>query len=516
MKEVPNNTDIKNLIQEYSNSFINSNKEVAIILAAGHGKRIKSQTSKMLHKIWEIPTVERVCNACNKGLVDSNIIIVVGIKAEEVVKTVGKKKSLSYAYQEVQNGTGHAVQIALENISDKNYDGTVYVFPGDMGLINEETVQFFKREFEKSNADMMVLTGMYEGETSENHYGRIVRVPAKDAKGLASIRNIEGRSSRSGVKSKDKGNVIEIIEYKDILNLDSKKPYTVKYRKKNYRFTRNELLLSREFNSGVYAFKFKPLTELIQKIQSNNVQNEIYLTDLIGLFNRSGYSVEAVSPKNRYVLMGFNNKSVLKEMEAIARKLVYEKVKDIVMIDDPDDFFIEENVIDEILRMDKDGIPLDIQIGKGVYIGKGVKLNYDLSLGKNTFLEGDIQFGKKIAIGDNAHISCFYGQKINVGDNVEIFGGSIIKGNVNIGAETKIESGVRITESDKLPCIIGSHVTVKGISYIFGSQIDDHIFIEHSVLIRKEIVKPAGVKADIYHVRFYLPEAEGKEAVEEL
>ena len=501
MKEISNSANINNLIQEYSHSFVDGNKETAIILAAGHGKRIKSQTSKMLHKIWEIPTVERVCTACQKGLADSNIIIVVGIKAEEVVKTVGKKKSVSYAYQEVQNGTGHAVQIALENITNKNYDGTVYIFPGDMGLIDGETIHFFKEEFEKSNADMMVLTGIFDGHVEDNYYGRILRVPDKDLK---------------GADKKDTGKVIEILEYKEILNIDDSKKYSAEYHKKKYKFTRKSLLENREFNSGVYAFKFKPLAELIQKIGNNNVQNEVYLTDLIALFNKNGYTVEAVSPQNQYVLMGFNNKSVLKEMDAIARKLVYEKVKDIVMIDDPDDFFIEENVVEEILELDKHALPLEIHIGKGVFIGKGVKLNYNLSLGKNTFLEGDIQFGKMITIGDNAQISCFYGQKINVGDNVEIFGGSIIKGNVNIGTDTKIESGVRITGSDQLPCIIGSHVTVKGITYIFGSQIDDHIFIEHSVLIRKKITKPAGVKADIYHVRFYLPEAEGIDAVKDL
>lgn len=501
MTELTATNSIRNLVASYSSAFDYTKKETAIILAAGHGKRIKSQTSKMLHKIWEVPTVERVYNACAKGLSNSNIVIVVGIKAEDVIKSVGKKNSVSFAYQEFQNGTGHAVQIALENISNKNYDGTVYVFPGDMGLIDAETVQFFKREFEKSNADMMVLTGMYKGDIEENYYGRIVRVPPKDAKGAA---------------SKDKGKVIEILEYKDILSLDSKKPYGVKYRKKNYKFTRKDLLHNREFNSGVYAFKFKPLIELIQKIQSNNVQNEIYLTDLINLFNQHGYTVEAVTPKEQHVLMGFNNKSVLKEMDAIARKLAYEKLKDIITIDDPDDFFIEENVIDEIIEMDGLGVPLDINIGKGVYVGKGVKLNHNLTLMKNVFLEGDIRFGKNVVVKENVQFSCFYGQKIQVGNRVEIFAGDVIKGNVIIGDSTKIESGVRITGSDQCPATIGSNVTIKGLTYIFGSQIDNNIFIEHSVLIRKKISKPAGEKGDFYKVSYYLPEGEGEEAISNL
>jgi bifunctional UDP-N-acetylglucosamine pyrophosphorylase/glucosamine-1-phosphate N-acetyltransferase len=214
--------------------------------------------------------------------------------------------------------------------------------------------------------------------------------------------------------------------------------------------------------------------------------------------------------------MGFNNKSVLKEMDAIARKLVYEKLKDIIQIDDPDDFFIEENVVQEILKFDGLGVPLDIRIGKGVYIGRGVKLNYNLNLGKNVFLEGEINFGKNVSIRENSRLSCFYGQKIELGDHVEIYASNIIKGNVSIGQSSRIESGVRITGSDQHPSILGSHVIVKGLTYILSSKIDDQIFIEHSILIRKKITKPEGIKSDSYQVRFYLPEAEGKGAVKDL
>ena len=499
--ESHNSSFVADTIESHSSPFEYHKKATAIILAAGHGKRIKSQTSKMLHKIWEVPTVERVYNACNKGLTDSNIIIVVGIKAEDVVKTIGRKNSVSFVYQEVQNGTGHALQIALDKIKDKSYDGTVYVFPGDMGLIEAETVKFFKEEFEKSNADMMVLTGIFDGAVENNYYGRILRVKEKDA---------------NGVKSKDRNKVIEILEYKDILNLDKKKSYTTNYGKRNYKFTQKELLENREFNSGVYAFKFKPLNDLISKIQNNNVQNEIYLTDLIGLFNSKGYSVEAISPKKQHVLMGFNNKSVLKEMDAIARKLTYEKLKDIITIEDQDDFFIEENVVDEILKMDQQGIPLDINIGKGVYIGKDVKLNYNLFLSKNVLLEGDIRFGKNVTVKENTKLSCYYGQAIVIGNNVEIYSGNIIKGNVTIGENTRIESGVRITGSDQNPSAIGSHVVIKGLTYIFGTIVGSNICIEHSVLARKKISKPEGVKADLYHVKYILPEAEGLDAVQDL
>ena len=78
----------------------------------------------------------------------------------------------------------------------------------------------------------------------------------------------------------------------------------------------------------------------------------------------------AVSPSEQHVVMGFNNKSVLKEMETVARQNNYNRLKDIIEIDDPDDFFIHESVIDQIIELDKLNIPLDITIGKGVHIGK--------------------------------------------------------------------------------------------------------------------------------------------------
>ncbi|MBS3946192.1 MAG: NTP transferase domain-containing protein [Melioribacter sp.] len=494
-----NSQSINELIKNYSAQFDYNKKQTAIILAAGHGKRIKSRTSKMLHKIWEIPTVERVYNAYHEALGDSNIIIVVGIKAEEVIKTVGRKESVIYVNQEVQNGTGHAVQVALDVIEPQKYDGSVYILPGDMGLINSESIIDFQKYFAGSETDMVVLTGMFEGKIEDNYYGRVIRVPEKNKKQLA-----------------NSGKVIEIMEYKDIISLDESKPYSVNYKGKKFEFTKKELIANREFNSGVYAFKFKPLEKMIKEIGTNNVQNEMYLTDLIYLFNKSGLSVSAVSPKDQYVLMGFNNKSVLKEMDNIARSIVYEKLKDLVEISDPDDFFIDESVVDDIIELDKKGIPLDIKIGKGAYVGKGVKVNYNLTIMKNVFLSGQVEFGKYVTIKDNAQLSCFYGQKIELGDRAEIFSGNIIKGNVKTGSNSVIESGVRITGSDECPTQIGDNVTIKGITYLFGSIIENNIQIEHSVLVKKRIYKPENSKQEIYKVKYYLPEAEGLDAIEDL
>lgn len=274
--------------------------ELAIILAAGHGKRLKSEKSKMLHTILGVPTVERVLNACIQGVDEINNVIVVGIKAEAVMEHLGKKERTAYAYQKEQHGTGHAVQVALQDLNNIPNDAIVYILPGDMGLIDAETVKQFRKDFLKSKADMIVLTGLYEGKPEDNYYGRIIR--AKD----------ESR------------NVIQIMEHKDILALPDGKPFTAAYKGKEYTYTKEELINNNEYNSGVFAFRYGKLAEMISKLKSNNVQSEIYLTDLIALFNEKGYTVAAASPEKNYEVMGFNTQEVLKEMNEIARKISIE------------------------------------------------------------------------------------------------------------------------------------------------------------------------------------------------
>lgn len=509
MKKLKNNENsmenenkvVYELINSQKCKFDHSIKETAVILAAGHGKRIKSHTSKMLHKIWEKPTVERVADACRNGLENVNSIIVVGIKATDVINAIGNTANTMFAYQEQQNGTGHAVQVAIEKV-DENYDGTIYILPGDMGLIDSESISDFKDSFLKSSADMMVLTGLYEGNPNNNAYGRIIRVKELDENGESS--------------GEDSGKVIEIIEHKDILNLKDDEKYLTSFHGKDYSFTKKELIENNEFNSGVYAVDHKHLRRLLGNIDSDNVQGEIYITDLISIFNNDGLTVRAVHPNAQHVLMGFNNKSVLLEMEHIARKQTYGLIKDIIEIEDPDDFFIHEDVVIDILDLDQRGKPLDVKIGKGVYLGKGVKINYNLSLMKNVYVRGNIVFGENVSIWQNVHLSTFTNQTMTLGDNSEVLWGDIVKGNIKIGNNTRIESSVNMTGSDEYPVNIGDNVTIKGTSYIFGSQIDNDLFIEHSILIKKNIDRVVLKNGEVKKIRFYLPLPEGIDSITDL
>ena len=378
---------IENLINEKSKPFDSKKNDTAIILAAGHGKRIKSNKSKMLHEIWGKPTVIRVAEAVNKTFDgNANTIVVVGVKAESVIDAVSQNMDLTFALQAEQNGTGHAVQVALDKINDKDYSGNIYVLPGDMGLIDSNSLNDFKVSFLDSDCDMMVLTGIFEGKPEENAYGRIIRVPETD---------VDGKTS-----GEDFGKVIEIKEHKDIVNMSDNELYVTSYKGRKYSFLKSELIYNNEFNSGVFAYKYEYLQKYISEIKSNNVQKEIYLTDLISLFNANGLKVGAVAPKDQYVIMGFNNKSVLREMNDIARDLIYNSLKDIITIEDPGDFFIANEVAENLLARDSKGEILDIKIGRGAFIDSEVNLGANIEIGKDVKIRGKVDIGNNSVIGD--------------------------------------------------------------------------------------------------------------------
>ena len=112
---------VKESLRDLS-SPIQDSPRVSIVLAAGHGKRIRSETSKMLHLIWERPTVARVADAVEAGLDSSDQVIVVGVGGLAVARTLGSGSGRVFAYQErpvlgLPGGTGDAVRVALDAFS---------------------------------------------------------------------------------------------------------------------------------------------------------------------------------------------------------------------------------------------------------------------------------------------------------------------------------------------------------------------------------------------------------------
>ncbi|MFH1760517.1 MAG: multidrug transporter, partial [bacterium] len=192
------------------------------------------------------------------------------------------------------------------------------------------------------------------------------------------------------------------------------------------------------------------------------------------------------------------------------------KLSKLITIRDHDNFFLADEVVNNIMEMDKNGLPLDIRIGEGVYLGPGVKLNAGVNIEKNARLLGNIILGKGVFIGDSVYMNTNPDQTISIGDKTEILQGNIIKGNVTIGNDCRIETPVRLTGSDEWPLKIGNNVRIKGTTYIFGSIVENGARIENSVLSKKKVKFLKDKQGKPVKVGYIFPEPQGRECLEYL
>lgn len=501
------NGHIPDLLSEFNSTFEPNTSRVGIVLAAGHGKRIRSETSKMLHQIWGRPSALRVATAAREGLESPNQVVVVGIKGIDVIRSTGSEKGRVFAYQEnpvigLPGGTGDAVRTALDAFCDTGKNRDIYVFPGDMGLLSSQVVNRFREIFESSGADMMMLTGEYSGPVRTNYYGRILRVPEEDAAGQSS--------------GDDQDRVIEIRQHRDILDQDPESLYEVEFNGRTHAFHRQTLLETREIDTLTFAFKEAALRQHIAELTTDNAQGELQLTDLVHLFNQNGLVVRATMAEQEEDILAFNVKSVWRQMESIARARVYEILRDTITIVDEEDFYIADEVVDRILELDEAQGPTDIVIGKGAHIGPEVELNRRVHIGDRSELTGHIVLGEDVQIGAGVAMSTYPNQTLKLGNGVQVLSRNILKGNLQIGARSRIESGVIMTGSDEHPLRTGERVTVKGTSYIYGCTVDDDLFIEHSVIQCKHVKAIHNSNGSVQPVRYVLPDPEGLNSITNL
>ena len=141
----------------------------SIILAAGKGTRMKSETPKVLHEIYGKPLLGYVLDSV-KNITDGNFVIV-GHHAQEVESYVNNNyKNAKTILQTPQLGTGHAVSMACSEL--ENYEGLVLILCGDTPLIQAETLSKFVDFHKKNNSDLTVMSTIFENPAN---YGRIIR-----------------------------------------------------------------------------------------------------------------------------------------------------------------------------------------------------------------------------------------------------------------------------------------------------------------------------------------------------
>jgi bifunctional UDP-N-acetylglucosamine pyrophosphorylase/glucosamine-1-phosphate N-acetyltransferase len=238
----------------------------AIILAAGEGKRMKSDLPKVLHKVCGKTMVDTVIDETRKAGAQ-DICVIVGYKADMVKASIGNQ--VEYALQEKQLGTGHAVIQAIDFIGQ---EGDVVILCGDTPLITAQSliglIEFHKKQCNSAT----VLTAILEDSTG---YGHIIR--------------------------DHDGKFIKIVEYKDA-NDDEKRV--------------------KEINTGMYVFEASALKEALAHLNNNNAQQEYYLTDTLEIILEAGLKVDGIALKDFNEALGVNSPDQLLEAEAVMQKRV--------------------------------------------------------------------------------------------------------------------------------------------------------------------------------------------------
>ena len=138
-----------------------------VILAAGMGKRMHSVLPKVLQPLAGRPMLEHVLEATS-GFSSSPRVVVVGHRAEDVRARFGGRDDVTFALQEPQLGTGHALKVAFDSLDPS--DPKTLVCLGDVPLLSRETIAAMQEE--ASGQDLVLLTVELPDPTG---YGRIVR-----------------------------------------------------------------------------------------------------------------------------------------------------------------------------------------------------------------------------------------------------------------------------------------------------------------------------------------------------
>ena len=233
-----------------------------VILAAGQGTRMRSGLPKVLHPIAGQAMVRHVIGAA-AALNSQKTVVIVGHGAA-VVESALADAGVVFALQSPQQGTGHAVQMALPALQPLPKDGQVLILYGDVPLIQPATL---KALLQAAGDGVGLVTQHLENPMG---YGRIVR----DAN----------------------GNVLCNVEEKDATD-------------EQRRIT--------EVNTGILCLPAQHLTAWLGALTNNNAQGEYYLTDLLGMAVKAGVPVHTVSPQHDWEVAGVNSKAQLAALERV-------------------------------------------------------------------------------------------------------------------------------------------------------------------------------------------------------
>jgi bifunctional UDP-N-acetylglucosamine pyrophosphorylase / glucosamine-1-phosphate N-acetyltransferase len=335
------------------------------ILAAGKGTRMKSSLPKVLHALGGRTLVEQVLLGC-VGLKPERQIAIIGYQAEQVRAALDHVPNLEFVEQTQQLGTGHAVQQLLPHLQD--FQGDLLVLNGDVPLLRPET-----------------LRSLLQTHQHNKNAATILAAKVPDPSGLGRV-------------FCDSQNLLkEIVEDRDCTPTQ----------RQNQRV-----------NAGIYCFNWPQLQAVLPQLQSNNAQQEYYITDAVNFLS----PVMVVDADDYQEILGINDRKQL----AGAYEIMQNRLKDRwmaagVTFIDPGSITIDDTVEigNDVIIEPQTHLRGNSKIGIGSRIGPGSLIeNSEIGQGCTVMYSVlvDSQIGNNIRIGPYAHLR----QQVQVGDNCRI------------------------------------------------------------------------------------------------
>ncbi|MBU3750128.1 MAG: bifunctional UDP-N-acetylglucosamine diphosphorylase/glucosamine-1-phosphate N-acetyltransferase GlmU [Mycobacterium sp.] len=346
-----------------------------LVLAAGAGTRMRSQTPKVLHALGGRSMLSHALHAVTE-LAPEHLVVVLGKDREQVAPVVGELASelgtpIAIAVQEEQLGTGHAALCGLAALPEE-FDGTVVITSGDIPLLDAGTLADLIAGHARHPAAVTVLTTTVP---DAHGYGRILRT--------------------------QDGEVIAIVEEADA--------------------TPQQRAI-REVNAGVYAFDIGALRSALSRLSSNNAQHELYLTDAIAIVRADGHAVHATHVQDSALVAGVNDRVQLAELGAeLNRRVVARHQRAGVTVTDPATTWID----------------VEVTIGPDTVIAPGTQLLGSTRIGSHCRIGPDTTL-TDITVGDRAVVVRTHGSEAVVGDGAEVGPFSYLRPGTRLGADAKL------------------------------------------------------------------------------
>ena len=349
----------------------------AIVLAAGKGTRMKSDTVKVMHPLGGRPLVFWPVKIAREAGA-SNIVIVVGHQSEKVRDFFSGHKDIRFATQEEQLGTGHAVACARGPLT--GFNGKVLILCGDVPLIRAETIKAMLQHHEKHSATVSVLTARMPNPFG---YGRIVKDQA--------------------------GFVQQIIEEKDA--------------------SASERLIT-EVNSGIYCVNADFLNNAVASLNNDNAQGEYYLTDIIKNAVDCGLACISFPVGDAIEVMGVNDRVQLAE----AGRVIRQRINEALMLDGTTIIDPLTTYIDEGVRIGRDST-----VHPNVHISGSTEIGSNCLVEPSAVIRSS-RIGSGVTIKAGSVITdALIGDEVAIGPMAHLRPGTELQGHVKIGnfVETK-------------------------------------------------------------------------------